>query len=140
MRGIDHVVTSQTSSHPLFVQNTDHSSVPAKDRSAIARSGGQGRPFGRRDSALPLTAASTITGLRSLGILMCIAAMLAASMPLVGAVHAKQGASTTRRPNGFGRPSLRGIRRRFGVPEQRIRAVMGVESDGKQRTLSKRVP
>jgi hypothetical protein len=30
--------------------------------------------------------------------------------------------------------------RRFGVPEQRIRAVMGVKSDGKQRTLSIRVP
>jgi hypothetical protein len=41
---------------PLFGQNTDHSSVPAKDRSAIARGGGQGRPFGRRDSASPLTA------------------------------------------------------------------------------------
>jgi hypothetical protein len=76
---------------------------------------------------------------------MCIAAMLAASIPLLGAVRAKQGASTTpRRPNGLAVYPFAAFVveafRRFGVPEQRIRAVMGVKSDGKQRTLSIRVP
>ncbi len=51
---------------PLFGQNTDHSSVPAKVRTAVARSDGPGRPSGRRASASPLTAASTMAALRSL--------------------------------------------------------------------------
>jgi hypothetical protein len=35
---------------PLFGQTTDHSSVPPKTCTAVARSGGPGRPSGRRAS------------------------------------------------------------------------------------------
>src|SRR5216684_6151042 len=41
---------------PLFGQNADHSLVPAKVRTAVARSGGPGRPSGRRVTASPWTA------------------------------------------------------------------------------------
>jgi soluble lytic murein transglycosylase-like protein len=134
---------------PLFGQNTDHSFAPAKDRSAIARSGGlvlgqrsEGRPSGRRGSASPLTAASTMAGFRSLRTAMCIVAILAASMLLGGAAHAEQGSSTTRRPNGLTVHPFAAFvieaSRRLSVPEHWIRAVMRAESDGKQRAPSKK--
>jgi hypothetical protein len=61
---------------PLFGQNVRHSSVPAKSCSAIARGGGQGWSPSRPDSASPLTAASTMAGLRPLGTVICIVAIL----------------------------------------------------------------
>ena len=73
---------------PLFGQNTGHSSVPAKICTAIARSGGQGRPSGRRVSASPLTAASTMAALRSLGAMLCFVTVLASSMLSSDAAHA----------------------------------------------------
>jgi hypothetical protein len=121
---------------PLFDQNVRHSSVPAKSCSAIARSGGQGWSPSWPDSTSPLTAASTMAGLRSLGTVMCIVAILAASMPLGGAAHAEQESSTTRGPNGLTVHPFAAFvieaSRRFGVPEHWIRAVMRVESDGKK--------
>jgi hypothetical protein len=122
---------------PLFGQNVRHSSVPAKSCSAIARSGGQGWSPSRPDSASPLTAAITMAGLRPLGTVMCIVAILAASMLLGGAAHAGQGSSTTRRPNDLTvHPFATFVieaSRRFGVPEHCLRAVMRVESGGEQR-------
>ncbi len=125
---------------PLFGQNTDHSSVPAKICNAVARSRGQGRPLGRRASASPLTAASTMAALRSLGTMLCIVAILASSLLLNGAAHAEQGSSATRRPNDLSlRPFAAFVTeasRRFGVPEHWIRGVMHVESSAKQRARS----
>jgi hypothetical protein len=48
----DHVI-------PLFAEKPAHSSVPLVHQSAVARSGGQGRPQAGA-CALPLTAASTM--------------------------------------------------------------------------------
>jgi hypothetical protein len=125
---------------PLFGQNTDHSSVPAKICNAVARSRGQGRPLGRRASASPLTAASTMAALRSLGTMLCVVAILASSLLLNGAAHAEQGSSVTRRPNDLSlRPFAAFVTeasRRFSVPEHWIRAVMHVESGAKQRARS----
>jgi hypothetical protein len=84
---------------PLFGQTTDHSSVPDKICTAVARSGGPGRPPGRRASASPLTVASTMAALRSLGTMLCIVVILAASMLSSGTAYAEQESSATRRPN-----------------------------------------
>jgi Transglycosylase SLT domain len=125
---------------PLFGQTTDHSSVPAKTCTAVARSGGPGRPSGRRASASPLTAASTMAALRSLGTMLCVVVILAASMLSSGAAHAGQESSATRRPNELSvRPFAAFVTeasKRFGVPEHWIRAVLHVESDAKQRARS----
>jgi soluble lytic murein transglycosylase-like protein len=123
---------------PLFGQNADHSTVPARIRAAVARSGGRGRAPGRRANALPLTAA--MAALRSIGRMLCIVVILAGSMLSSGGAHAEQESSATRRPNDS--PLLpfaafvTEASKRFGVPEQWIRAVMQVESSAKQRARS----
>jgi hypothetical protein len=121
---------------PLFGQNTDHSSVPARTCTAVARSGGPGR----RASASPLAAASTMAALRSIRRMLCIAVILAASMLSSGAAHAEQESSATRRPNvssvlAFA-TFVTEASKRFGVPEHWIRAMMHVESSAKQRARS----
>jgi hypothetical protein len=125
---------------PLFGQNTGHSSVPAKFCKAVARGVGQGRPPGRRASASPLTVASTMAALRSLGTMRCIVVILAASMLSSGAAYAGQESFATRRPNDLSvRPFAAFVTeasKRFGVPEHWIRAVLHVESGAKQRARS----
>ncbi len=125
---------------PLFGQNTDRSSVPAGMCTAVARSGGPGRPSGGRSSASPLTAASTMAALRSLGTMLCIVVILTASLLSSGAAHAEQESSATRRPNELSvRPFAAFVAeasKRFSVPEHWIRAVMHVESSAKQRARS----
>ncbi len=127
---------------PLFGQNTDRSSVPAGMCTAVARSGGPGRPSGGRSSASPLTAASTMAALRSVGRMLCIVVILAASMLLSGAAHAEQEPLATRRPNNSTvRPFAAFVTeasKRFGVPEHWIRAVLRVESSAKPRARSER--
>jgi len=133
---------------PLFGETTDQSSVLARTCTAVARSVGpepapdliRGRPSGRRASASPLTATSTMAALRSLGTMLCIAVILAASMLSSGAAHAEQASSATRRPNELSvRPFAAFVTeasKRFGVPEHWIRAVMHVESSAKQKARS----
>jgi len=125
---------------PLFGQTTDHSSVPAKTCTAVARSVGPGRPSGRRASASPLTVASTMAALRCLGRMLCIVVILAASMLSSGTAHAKQESSATRRPNALSVVPFAAFvteaSKRFGVPEHWIRAVLHVESGAKQRARS----
>jgi soluble lytic murein transglycosylase-like protein len=65
------------------------------------------------------------------------------SIDAVGrAANVEQGSSTTRRPNGLTvHPFAAYVieaSRRFSVPEHWMRAVMRVESDGKQRAPSKK--
>jgi len=58
----------KTPAVPLFDREQHRSSVPTKFRSAVARSGGQGRPRGRSAArALPWTAASTAASLLASG-------------------------------------------------------------------------
>ncbi len=128
----------KSSAIPLFGQNTDRSSVPAGMCTAGARSGGPGR----RASASPLAAASTMAALRSLGTMLCIVVILAASMLSSGAAHAEQESSATRRPNALSLLPFSAFvteaSKRFGVPEHWIRAVMHVESSAKPRARSER--
>jgi soluble lytic murein transglycosylase-like protein len=123
---------------PLFGQNTDRSSVPAGMCTAVARSGGPGR----RASASPLAAASTMAALRSLGTMLCIVVILAASMLASGAAHAEQESSATRRPNALSLLPFAAFvteaSKRFVLPEHWIRAVMHAESSAKPRARSER--
>lgn len=127
---------------PLFDQHTDHCSVPAKSRAAVARSGGQGRLSGWRMRASLLTAASTMAALRYLGIAIWMVATLAALILPSGAAHAERTSPLAHRISGVSVDPLAAYvteaSRRFGVPEHWISAVMRVESDGKQRARSKK--
>jgi soluble lytic murein transglycosylase-like protein len=127
---------------PLFGQNTEHSSVPHKLCTAVARNSGPGRPSGRRASASFLTAASTMAALRSLGRMLCIVVILAASMLSSGAAHADQESSATRRPNALSLLPFAAFvseaSKRFALPEHWIRAVMHAESSAKPRARSER--
>jgi soluble lytic murein transglycosylase-like protein len=121
---------------PSFGLNTDHSSLQDKICTAVARSGGPGR----RASASPLTVASTMAALRSLGTMLCIVVILAASMLSSGTARAEQASSATRRLNELSiRPFAAFVTeasKRFSVPEHWIRAVMHVESSAKQKARS----
>jgi conjugative transfer signal peptidase TraF len=107
---------------------------------AVARSGGQGRPSSRRASASPLTVASTMAALRSLGTIVCIVAIFASSMLVSSEAHAERASPATHRMSGLSINAFAALvteaSKRFGVPEHWIRAVMHVESGGKQRTRS----
>jgi soluble lytic murein transglycosylase-like protein len=130
----------------------DHSLVPAKVHTAVARSGGpepalgqrsEGLPSGWRVSASPWTAASTMAAaLRTLGAMACIAAIFASSMLLSDAAHAERALSATHRAGGLSIDPFAAFvteaSKRFGVPEHWIRAVMHVESGGKLRARSQK--
>jgi Transglycosylase SLT domain len=125
---------------PLFDLYTSHSFVPIKVRATGAGSGGPGRSSDRRASASPLTAASTMAALRSLGTIMCFVAMSASSMLLSGAAHAERALSitqqaTTHPANPFA-AFVAEASKRFAVPEHWIHAVMRVESGVKVRARS----
>ncbi len=116
---------------PPLGQSTDHSSVPAKFRTVVARIGCPGRPSGRRFSASPLTVASTMAALRSLG-----------SMLSCSAAHAGQASPPAHRPSGKSFHPFAAFvteaSRRFAVPEHWIRAVMHAESGEKSRARSRK--
>jgi Transglycosylase SLT domain len=122
---------------PLFGQNTDHSFVAVKVRTAVARSGGPGRPSGRRTSALPLTAASRMAAL-----MVYIVAMSTSSMLVSNAADAERASSVTDRANGITIDRFAAFvteaSKRFAVPEHWIRSVMRVESAGEVRARSRK--
>jgi hypothetical protein len=125
---------------PLLGQNTDHSFVPAKVRTAVARSDGSGQPLGRRVSASPLTAASTLERLRTLGTMVCFVAIFGSLMLSGGEARAERAAPNAQKavaspPNPFA-AFVTEASRRFAVSEHWIRAVMHVESRGKLRARS----
>jgi hypothetical protein len=125
-----------------FGQRTDHSSVPVKFRTGVARSGGQGRLSGRRVSASPLTVAGSMAALRSVGSMLCAAMVFAASMLSCSAAHAGQASPATHRASGKSfHPFAEFVTEastRFAIPEHWIRAVMRVESDEKSRARSQK--
>jgi hypothetical protein len=144
------ITLSEKSVIPLFDPTQHHSSVPTTFTTAIARSGGpepapdliRGRPPGRRDSASPLTAASTMAALPSLGAIACIVAIFA-SLTLFSIVgHAEQALSATHRANSLPVDPfavfVTEASKRFAVPEYWIRSVMRVESAGEVRARSKK--
>ena len=102
---------------PLFDRTDDdgRSFVPTKVRKAGARSGGPGRPPGRRDSALPWTGASP-----------------PARWPLIGTATLVLALGSPARCEVLSDPTVAAVvaeaAQRFAVPEHWIRAVMRVES------------
>ena len=127
---------------PLFDRTQHRSSVPTKFVMAVARSGSPGRPPGRRDSASPLMAASTMAALRSLGAIACIVAIFASLMLFSVMAHAERALSATHRANSLPVDSLAAFiteaSKRFAVPEHWIRSVMRVESAGEVRARSRK--
>ena len=115
---------------PLFDRTIDgRSFVPIKAREAGARSGGPGRPPGRRDSALPWTGASTPARSAPIGTL---ALVLALTWP-EGRVHAQDidaGRAATIAE------IVTEAAQRFGIPERWITSVMRVESAFDARATS----
>jgi len=127
---------------PPFGQRTDHSSVPAKFRTAAARIGGQGRPSGGRISASLLAAAGTMAGLRFLGTMLCIVTVLVALMLSGSAAHAERASPATHQASGKSFHPFASFvteaSRRFAIPEHWIRAVMRVESGEKSHARSQK--
>jgi hypothetical protein len=104
---------------PLFDRkDRDRAFVPTKLRTAAACSGGPGRPSGRRQGALPWTAANPAAGWRSVGIVA--AAMLALSPT---PARAEAGA-----PAVDLAPIVAEAAQRFALPPSWIAEVMRRES------------
>lgn len=133
-------VTLARSAIPLFDRMLHHSSVPTKIRNAAARSGGPGRPQGRREAALPWTGASTVACLRRLGAAACTVVMvLSFAIVPVGSALAENPStrhSANFRPSGSFADFIEEAARRFAIPAHWIRAVMTVESAGDVRAKS----
>ena len=127
---------------PLFDRTQHHSSVPTMPVTAIARSGGQGRSPGRRDSASPLTAGSTMAALLSLRAMACIVAIFASSMLFSVVARAERASAATHRGNSLPVDPFAAFiteaSKRFAVPEHWIRSVMRVESAGEVRARSQK--
>ena len=136
------IVSPEKSPIPLFDRMPHHSSVPTMPVTAIARSGGPGRPPGRRDSASPLTAASTMAALRCFGAMACMVANFASSMQFSVAAHAERAVLATHQEKGRPIDPLAGFiteaSKRFAVPAHWIRSVMRVESAGEVRARSQK--
>lgn len=126
---------------PLFAERPSHSSAPLVDRTAGARSAGQGRPLaGAR--ALPLAAASTLAGWRRSGngALYRYAVLLIAGALCVCAAPDSAVAQTA----SAGRPAaaspyathIAEAAQRFGIPEDWVRAVLSAESDSDPHAVS----
>ncbi|WP_246784815.1 lytic transglycosylase domain-containing protein [Bradyrhizobium sp. S69] len=126
----------------LFDRIQRHSSVPTNFATAVARSGGQGRPLGRRDSASTWMAGSTTARLRSLGTMVCIVAISALPMLSGRAAHAERLSPTNQQRAAVPANPFAGFvteaSKRFAVPEHWIRAVMRVESGGKIHARSRK--
>ena len=127
---------------PLLDLYTSHSFVSIKVRATGAGSGGPGRSSDRRASASPLMAASAMARLRAFGAMVCIVAIFASSMLLSRAAHGERALSITQQattPPPHPIAAFVGeASKRFAVPKHWIRAVMRVESDGKQRARSRK--
>jgi hypothetical protein len=136
------IVRSEKSLIPLFDRTQHHSSVPTMPVTAIARSGGPGRPLGRRDSASPWTAASTMAALRSLGAIACTVAIVTSPMLASDAAHTARASAATHRGTSLPVDPFAAFiteaSKRFAVPEHWIRSVMRVESTGEVRARSRK--
>jgi soluble lytic murein transglycosylase-like protein len=125
---------------PLFDRVRQHSSVPTNKRAAVARSGGPGRPKGRREAALPWTGASTAARLRlferSLRAVVLSFVVLTVSDATAVAETRPAGPTASYRTGDPFADFVEEASRRFRVPSQWIRAVIDVESAGDVRARS----
>ena len=126
---------------PLLAERLSHPVVPLGHRTAGARSEGQGRPLAGAH-ALPLTAASTLAGWRSIGdrAILRYAGFLLVGVLAVGAWPAAVSAQAA--PAARANPAdpyagfITEASQRFGIPEHWIRAVLRAESAGDVRAIS----
>ena len=125
---------------PLFDRVRHHSSVPNNKRTAVARSGGPGRPKARREAASPWTGASTTACLRSLGRIVRVVVPLFFVLTVCdfsAAAETRSAADTaSSRTNDPFAGFMDDASRRFSVPVQWIRAVLSAESAGGVRARS----
>ena len=126
---------------PLFAETHSHSFVPLDDRTAGARSEGQGRPPAGALRA-PLTAASTLAGWRRGGdraawrcaILLLVGMFsVCAGSDVAVAQSAPVAYPATADPHAS---HIAEAAQRFGIPERWIRAVLRAESAGDVRAIS----
>ena len=126
---------------PLFAKKPSHPFVPLDDRSAGARSGGQGRS---KIGAVrgPLTAASTLAGWCRSGesvparlAIILLAGLLFGSTFLVNALAQTLPVVQPPSRDPYGE-HIAEATQRFELPAAWIRAVMRAESDGDPRALS----
>ncbi|HEY4201555.1 MAG TPA: lytic transglycosylase domain-containing protein [Devosiaceae bacterium] len=126
---------------PLFAEKPSHPFVPLDRRRAGAHSEGQGRPTAGASRA-PLTAASTLAGLRFGGerSAQCYAVLLLAGVfTLCAGPTATSAQSAPVVRTAAADPHADHIAeasRRFGIPERWIRAVLRAESAGNVRAIS----
>jgi soluble lytic murein transglycosylase-like protein len=133
-------VLGTRSAIPPFGQVRHHSSVPTNHRAAVARSGGPGRPKGRRKAALPWTGASTAACLRlferSLRAVVPLFVALIVSNATAVAETRPADPTATYATSDPSADFVEDASRRFGVPVRWIRAVIDVESAGDARARS----
>ncbi|MBP2434120.1 lytic transglycosylase domain-containing protein [Bradyrhizobium elkanii] len=125
---------------PLFGAVLHHSSVPTNDCAAVARSGGPGRPNGRREAALPWTGASTVAGLRLFegslrAVMPLFVALSVSNVPAVADARFARYEANYRAVDSHA-DFVEQAALRFGVPLHWIRAVINVESAGDVRARS----
>jgi hypothetical protein len=126
------LTVSSRSSRQSFVRSGPGPFLrPTKVAPSPVRSDRPGRPSGRRASASPLMAASTMARLRSRGTMACIVANFASSM-LSSAACAERSLLATHRADGLSVDLFAAFvteaSEPFGVPEHWICAVMHIES------------
>lgn len=133
--------TAHKSSIPLFAGKPSHPFVPLRCQSAVARSGGQGRPQAGASRG-PLTGASTMARSPSSGggAGSCFALLLFVGLFVVGvsevAVSAEALPMVGSAPSDPYSVHIADAARRFGIPAAWIRAVMRTESRGDRRAVS----
>jgi hypothetical protein len=126
---------------PLFDPETSHSSFPAEIVPAVANVGGVKRSPSRRGGSKSGTRVRAVACLRSLGKIVCLAAMLTSSTLLPRSIAHAESASRVTKPatiQAIDRFTafIAEASRRFDVPTPWIRAVMHVESVGDVRARS----
>lgn len=125
---------------PLFAGKPSHSFVPLDDKTARARSEGQGRPSAGASHA-PLTEASTLAGWRHSGdraawrcaVLLLAGALSVCAGPVVAVAQSAPVAHPAADPYAA---HIAEASQRFGIPERWIRAVLRAESAGDVRAIS----
>ncbi len=125
---------------PLFAGTHSHPFVPLGDKTAGARSEGQGRPSAGALRA-PLTVASTLAGWRHSGdgaAWRCAVLLLAGALSVCAGpgVAVAQSAPVARSAADPYAAHIAEASQRFGIPERWIRAVLRAESAGDMRAIS----
>jgi soluble lytic murein transglycosylase-like protein len=125
---------------PPFGRVRHHFSVPANNRAAVARSGGPGRPKGRREAALPWKDASTTACLRLFdrsrrAVLPLFVALTVSNATAVAGARPAEPTASYRTSDPFA-DFVEKASRRLRVPVHWIRAVIDVESAGDARARS----